>query len=64
MMKPKLVPDRPFTWAQAESSGLSRARLNALLHEGTVRRVLNGVHQPADLEDTRCSTGLRPRLLS
>lgn len=52
MMLPPRVPDRPFTWSQAEAAGLSRERLTDLVANGQVRRVLQGVYQPAALPDT------------
>ena len=46
------IPDVPFTWVQAQASGLSRAALTELVACGRVRRVLRGVYQRADVPDT------------
>jgi Protein of unknown function (DUF559) len=52
MTLPPRIPNRPFTWSEAYAAGLSRDRLTDLIDNGKVRRVLQGVYQPASLPDT------------
>lgn len=59
------LPDHPFDLAGAERLGLSRHRLDALVAEGAVRRMLQGVYCRADLPDTvelraRCAALVLP----
>lgn len=46
------VPTEPFTYADLDRLGLSRSQLRMMLHDGLVRRVLQGVYAPTHLADT------------
>lgn len=46
------LPDRPFLLSEIPDLGLSRHRLDTLVAEGAVRRVLRGVYCRADLPNT------------
>lgn len=50
-MRPSDFPDRPFTSAQAEDAGISRAVLHEAVHRAVVRRIVRGVYVPADWPD-------------
>lgn len=52
MMLPPAIPTTPFTWPQMKKRGLSRHRLDELVANGRVRRVLTGVYQRADVPDS------------
>lgn len=45
-------PDRPFTLAMAEESGIRRHRVHLAARDGMLRRVLRGVYVRADLDDS------------
>ena len=51
MLAPEL-PTTPFTWLQVKRCGLTRYRLDELVANGHVRRVLVGVYRRADVPDT------------
>ncbi len=52
MMLPPEIPAVPFTWSQMKGLGLSRYRLDEMVANGLVRRVLVGVYLRADVQDT------------
>ncbi len=52
MMLPPEIPKTPFTWPQAKTRGISRRRLDELVANRQVRRVLTGVYLRGDIEDT------------
>jgi hypothetical protein len=51
MMVPPQLPDRPFTWNMAADLGFTRRRLDRLIAEGRVVRVLHGVYRSLDTPD-------------
>jgi len=51
MMLPPEIPLTPFTWAQMKKLGMPRHRLDELVANGQVRRVLTGVYLRADIPD-------------
>lgn len=51
MMLPPDIPATPFTWAQMKKLGMKRHRLDELVANGLVRRVLTGVYLRADVPD-------------
>ncbi len=46
------LPDRPFAWYELDQLGLTRHDLRRMLAAHDVRRLLQGVYAPADLDDT------------
>jgi hypothetical protein len=52
MMVAPQIPAGPFTFGQARKLGISRHRLDRMVAEREVIRVLNGVYQSARLPDT------------
>lgn len=52
MLRPPSLPDRPFTFRQAEELGISRHQLRTLVDSGRLRRVFTNVYQRHDLPDT------------
>jgi hypothetical protein len=52
MMLPPEIPKTPFTWPDAKRLGISRHRLDQLVTNHQVRRVLTGVYLRADVEDS------------
>jgi hypothetical protein len=46
------IPDRPFAWFELQQLGLNAYELRRLLAARKVRRLIQGVYAPADLEDT------------
>lgn len=55
------IPDHPFTAREAETLGISRAMLRALLATGAVKQLLHGVYVPGSWPDT---PGTRGRALA
>lgn len=51
-MKRPLLPEIPFTTAEALALGFTRHELSALVNAHTLRRPFTGVYAPADLPDT------------
>lgn len=52
MMLPPVIPDVPFTWSDLRRRGFSRDRLDELVTNRLVRRVLRNVYVRADVPDT------------
>ncbi len=46
------LPDRPFAWFELQQLGLSSYELRRLLAARQVRRLVQGVYAPTDLEDS------------
>jgi very-short-patch-repair endonuclease len=51
-MTPPPIPEGLFTWPVARAAGLSRHRLDQLLLNGDIRKVLRNVYVRADVPDT------------
>ncbi len=62
-MLPPEIPRTPFTWPQAKTRGLSRHRLDELVAEGVVRRVLRNVYVRADAADSQLLRAQAARLV-
>lgn len=52
MLQPPEVPSTPFTWSQVKVKGMTRHRLDELLAQRVVRRVLRNVYIRSDIPDT------------
>jgi hypothetical protein len=52
MLQKRELAGTPFTWQMAREDGMTRRRLERLLHDHEVRRVLQGVYVRADVPDT------------
>ena len=63
MLIPPEIPRTPFTWPQARTRGLSRHRLDELVAEGVVRRVLRNVYVRADAADSQLLRAQAARLV-
>jgi len=50
-MTTTLIPDRPFAWFELQHLGLTSYELRRLLAARKVRRLVQGVYAPTDLED-------------
>ena len=46
------IPERPFAWFELQQLGLTSYAIRRLQADRTVRRLIQGVYAPTDLEDT------------
>ncbi|WP_167880464.1 DUF559 domain-containing protein [Nocardioides guangzhouensis] len=46
------IPQRPFAWFELPQLGVSQYELRHLLESRAIRRMIQGIYAPADLEDT------------